>query len=94
VSGTGGAVRVDPEATERSVSALVQCALRHGGLDRVYVTVAGAQLAVAPITAASAPVVLGDDLRDLGAAVANLLIRTLGGELEVDEDVLKIRLPA
>jgi signal transduction histidine kinase len=94
VSGSGADVRVDPEATERSVSALVQCALRHGGLDRVYVTVAGAELTVAPITAASAPVVLGDDLRDLGAAVANLLIRTLGGELEVEGDVLKIRLPA
>src|SRR5213592_4359889 len=37
VEGPGGTVRVDPEATERAVSALVQCALRHGGLELVDV---------------------------------------------------------
>jgi signal transduction histidine kinase len=37
VSGDGAAVMVDPEATRRSVSALVQCALRHGGLEHVDV---------------------------------------------------------
>src|SRR5262249_8331875 len=35
VSGSGAEVSVDVDATKRSISALVQCALRHGGLDRV-----------------------------------------------------------
>ena len=92
-SGTGGAVRVDPEPTESAVTALVRCALRHGGLESVEVTATGPELAIAPITAASAPVVLGEDIRDLGAAVAVLLVRTLGGVVEIDGDTLRVRLP-
>jgi signal transduction histidine kinase len=94
VRGRGGGVRVDLEPTERAVSALVQCALRHGGLDVVHVEAQGPVLTVTPVTPASAPVVLGEDLRDLGAAVANRLIAALGGELGVENDTLRIRLPA
>jgi signal transduction histidine kinase len=93
VSGNGGAVVVDPEATKRSVAALVQCALRHGGLDRVDVVADGPELRVAPITPASAPVVLGEDLRDLGAAVAVMHVARLGGSVGVEGDILTIRLP-
>jgi len=94
VSGDGGEVTVDVEAAKRSVSALVQCALRHGGLDEVQVALDGSELRVSPITKASAPVVLGDDLRDLGAAVAVLHIDHLGGSVSVDGETLTIRLPA
>ena len=59
---------------DRGVSALVQSALRHGGLDEVEVVVRGAEIDVSPVTDSSAPVVLGDDLRDLGAAVAVRLV--------------------
>jgi signal transduction histidine kinase len=93
VSGDGGAVSVDVEATKRSVSALVQCALRHGGLDRVEVAAVGVELRVTPITPASAPVVLGEDLRDLGAAVAVMHVTWLGGSVGVEDDSLTIRLP-
>jgi len=93
VAGEGGTVRVDLEATERGVTALAQCALRHGGIDRVEVIAAGAELAIAPITPASAPVVLGEDLRDLGAAVAVLLVRALGGTIGLDGETLRVRLP-
>ena len=48
----------------------MQAALRHGGLDEVEVVVRGAEIEVSPITARPAPVVLGLELRDLGAAVA------------------------
>src|SRR5207302_806809 len=41
LSGEGREVIVDVEATKRSLSSLVQCALRHGGLDRVEVVVDG-----------------------------------------------------
>jgi signal transduction histidine kinase len=93
VSGEGGAVTVDVDAMKRSASALVQCALRHGGLDRVEVELRGPELRVVPITPSSAPVVLGEDLRDLGAAVAVMHIEQLGGSVTVDGEALTIRLP-
>ena len=94
VSGAGGVVRVDVEATERAVSALARCALRHGGLERISVAANGPELEIAPITKASAPVVLGADLRDLGAAVAVRLIDALGGSVSVEGETLVVRLPA
>jgi signal transduction histidine kinase len=91
VSGDGAEVETDPDASRRSVSALVQCALRHGGLEEVSVVADGATIRVSPITAASAPVVLGEDLRDLGAAVAVTHIRALGGSVAVEDETLTIR---
>jgi len=93
VGGEGGTVRVDLEATQRGVSALAQCALRHGGVELVDVVATGPELTIAPITPASAPVVLGEDLRDLGAAVAVRLIRALSGSVELDGETLHVRLP-
>ena len=92
VSGEGAEIQTDVEAVDRGVSALVQCTLRHGGLDEVNVVVRGAEIDVSPVTPASAPVVLGEDLRDLGAAVAVTLIRRLGGDVGVEGDTLTIRL--
>jgi signal transduction histidine kinase len=93
IGGPGGTVWVDLEPTERAVAALTRCALRHGGLERVEVRANGAELTVEPITAASAPVVLGEDLRDLGAAVAVRVIRRLGGSVSLDGETLRIELP-
>jgi K+-sensing histidine kinase KdpD len=93
VSGAGGTVRVDAEATPRAVSALARCALRHGGLESVELAAAGPELTLGPVTPASAPVLLGEDVRDLGAAVAGRLITTLGGSLQLDRETLRIRLP-
>ena len=93
VSGDGATVDTDPDAAGRSVSSLVQCALRHGGLDEVAVVADGNLLRVSPITAASAPVVLGEDLRDLGAAVAVMHVRALGGSVDVENETLTIRFP-
>jgi signal transduction histidine kinase len=92
VSGSGAGLETDAEAVERGLAALFQSALRHGGFDRVEVVVDGAEVRLSPVTTASAPVVLGDDLRDLGAAVAVRLVRRLGGTVEVDGETLKIRL--
>jgi signal transduction histidine kinase len=94
VEGSGGPVQVDPGPTERAISALVRSALRHGGLDQVSVRVRGPELDVEPITESSARVVLARDLRDLGAAVAVRLLAALDGELAVEGETLRIRLPA
>src|SRR5205807_7230489 len=94
VSGKGGVVSGDPPALERAVSALAQAALRHGGLEHVEVTPGETGVTIAPITKSSAPVVLGEDLRDLGAAAAVRLVRALGGGVELDGDTLRVSLPA
>ena len=92
VSGDGTVIETDVEALDRGVSALVRCTMRHGGLEEVSVVVRGTEIDVSPVTPASAPVVLGEDLRDLGAAVAVRLIRRLGGDVGVEGDTLTIRL--
>ena len=93
VEGEGEPVIVDAPATERALAALVRCALRHGGLERVGVRVDGRRVDVSPITPSSAPVVLGEDLRDLGAAVAVRVVRTLGGSVAVEGETLHVTLP-
>ena len=92
VSGAGVSLETDAEALERGLAALFQSALRHGGLEQVEVEVDGADVRLSPVTASAAPVVLGDDLRDLGAAVAVRLVRRLGGSVSVAGETLDIRL--
>jgi len=92
VSGRGVVVQTDVDRVDRGVSALVQAALRHGGLDEVDVVVRGPEIDVSPITPSSAPVVLGLELRDLGAAVAVRLVEFLGGAVVVEGGTLTIRL--
>lgn len=92
VEGEGASVEVDREAMQRGVSALVQAALRHGGLEQVNVRVVGPTIAISPVTPASGPVLLGEDLRDLGAAVAVLVVGAHGGSVGLDGDILSVRL--
>ena len=93
VSGEGATVSVEPDATERSLYHLARCALRHGGLTNVELEVRGEEVAVGPVTPQAAPILLGEDLRDLGAAVGVRAVRALGGSVEVDGERLRIRLP-
>ena len=93
VLGEGTEVMVDVEATQRGVSALAQAALRHGGLERIDLTVDGATLTISPVTPMSGQVLLGVELRDLGATVAGLVIRALDGSVELAGDALVVRLP-
>jgi hypothetical protein len=72
---------------------LIQAALRHGGLDEIDVAVRGAVIDVTPVTESSSRVVLGQDLRDLGAAVAVRVIERLGGSVAVEGVTLSISLP-
>jgi hypothetical protein len=92
VSGDGAEVELDRDAVERAVSSLARCALRHGGLERVQLVVSGPELTVSPVTPASAPVLLGEDLRDLGAAVAVRVVQARGGTVEIEGDALLVRL--
>jgi signal transduction histidine kinase len=93
VSGDGTEVHVDPEGTERGIAALAQAALRHGGLEEVALRVDGRTLTLTPVTTSSAPVVLGEDLRDLGAAVAVRVVHAVGGSVELAGETLTVTLP-
>ena len=93
VSGSGTGTSVEPDAAERALAALALCAVRHGGLERLEVGVDGAEIRMAPVTDDSAGVLLGEDLRDFGAAVAGRIVSALGGSVAVDGEALVVRLP-
>jgi signal transduction histidine kinase len=93
-SGGGAIAKVDRDATERALAALALASLRHGSLDRVELEASGLEVAVQPVPREAAPILLGDELRDLGAAAAVMLIEALGGDVRLDGEALRIRLPA
>jgi len=92
-SGEGAPVQVDPDAIVRSVAALVRAASRHGGVE-VGVEVRGPRVELAPVVPEAAQIVLGEELKDLGAAVAVRCVRALGGEVELDGERLVVTLPS
>ena len=92
-TGSGTNVRVDPEPVERSLAALLKAASRHGGVD-VAATVDGPRVVIEPVVAEAAPIVLGESAKDLGAAVAVRLLRSLGGEVTLEGERLVVTLPA
>ena len=93
VTGEGAEVAVDVDGVRRGISALAQAALRHGGLEQVELRVDGATILISPVTPSSGPVLLGEELRDLGAAVAVIVIRALRGSVSVNGDTLTVKLP-
>jgi signal transduction histidine kinase len=92
-TGTGATVLVDPEPVERALAAFQRAAARHGGVD-VTVAVDGRHVSFEPVTEEAAPVVPGDSAKDLGAAVAARLVRSLGGGIALDAERLTVTLPS
>jgi signal transduction histidine kinase len=93
VTGEGETVGIDPAPTEHSLAAFLTCAIRHGGCDSLACVVAGRELAIRPVTEESGAVLLGDDLRDFGAAAARIHVEALGGSVAVEDDALRLELP-
>jgi signal transduction histidine kinase len=93
VSGAGAVVAVDEDATRRALYLLARCVQRHGGLERVEIVVSGPRVSVSPLVPEAAPVVLAEDLKDLGAAVGKRTVEALGGSLSVDDERLLVSLP-
>jgi signal transduction histidine kinase len=90
--GVGTTVTVDAEAVERALADLVRAVARHGAVEPT-VRVDAAQVVVQPVDDDVADVVLADDARDLGAAVAVQLVRALGGDVTVSDMSLRVTLP-
>jgi signal transduction histidine kinase len=93
VTGAGATVLVLPDETSRALARLAKAAARHGGHDKVALEVRGVELELSPVSRSAAPVVLGQELRELSAAAAVALIEALGGSLAVENETLLIRLP-
>jgi signal transduction histidine kinase len=91
VEGRGGKVAVDQEAAEHAVHGLARCTLRHGGLERVSVAADTSAVRISPVTEAAAPVVLAQEIRDLGAAVGLRIVAALGGSAELEAETLVVR---
>jgi hypothetical protein len=89
--GEGALIETHRETLTQSLSAFALCAHRHGGVAQVTLAVSGREITVAPIGDAGA-VIVGEDLKDLGAAVAARAIRALGGSATVDGDALLVTL--
>jgi signal transduction histidine kinase len=92
VEGRGEQVEIDAGAVQRSLAALAVAAIRHGPVGRVTWRVDGRRFELSPVSDAAAPVVAGDEPKDLGALVARLVIEKLGGALELDGDTLRVRI--
>jgi signal transduction histidine kinase len=93
-SGEGANVQVDLQGTVGALAALARAALRHGSLERVELVAAGTDVSIAPVRAQAAAVVVAEDLRDLGAAVALRLLHALGCSVRLDEETLRISFAA
>ena len=93
VSGRGAEVEIDPVQSERSIAALLVAAIRHGDSERLLCEVHGPELEIRPVSEESRRILLGEDLRDFGAAAAGIHLEALGGSVAVEEDVLLVRLP-
>jgi len=91
-AGTGETITTDPPTVQRSLASLALCARRHGGVDVVNLRVDGAALTLEPVTPGAAPVILAEEMKDLGAAVAVRAIRALGGSVELAGEELRIKL--
>jgi signal transduction histidine kinase len=91
-SGTGTTVNVDPEAVAKALGSLARAAARHGGVD-VATSVDGPRVSIEPVVADAAPVVLGEQQKDLGAAVAVRLLRAVGADVALEGERLTVTLP-
>ena len=91
-SGRGSPIQVDREAVERSLASLAHAARRHGGTE-IRAVAEGERIALEPISPEAGRVLLAEELKDLGAAVAVRLLRALGGSVELEGERLWVTLP-
>jgi signal transduction histidine kinase len=91
-AGQGAQVHVDRAPAERALAALALCAARHGGVDTVELRAEGGVIRIAPVRSDAAPVITGEEAKDLGALVANLVLRALGATVRLEGETLRVDL--
>ena len=91
VGGSGTTVETDADAVGKALRSLALAALRHGPVEQVSFTVDGRLVELAPVTGAAAPVVTGEEVRDLGALVARMVLEAVGVSIALDGETLQVR---
>jgi signal transduction histidine kinase len=91
-SGSGETIETDAAAVSRGLEALAIAAARFGPVPEVTWTVDGRKLELSPVTESAAPVLMGDEIRDLGSLVARSVIEALGGSVELDGETVRVEL--
>jgi signal transduction histidine kinase len=92
VEGKGETIETDVDAVADALRSFAFAALRHGPVDRVRWSVSGRELVLSPVTPAAAPVVTGEEVRDLGSLVGGAVIEALGGSVALDGDTVRVLL--
>ncbi|HEY2778796.1 MAG TPA: histidine kinase dimerization/phospho-acceptor domain-containing protein [Gaiellaceae bacterium] len=92
VEGAGETIETDADGVASALRSLAVAALRHGPAEQVRWTVNGRELALSPVTEAAAPIVAGEEVRDLGSLVAVSVIGALGGSVELAGESLMVHL--
>lgn len=90
--GRGETIETERESVGRALESFAIAAVRHGPVERATWRVEGRSLELSPVTAAAAPVLLGDELKDLGSIVGRMAIEELGGSVAVDGEALRVEL--
>lgn len=90
--GEGAPIEVDQERATRALAALGLCASRHGGVDTVNLRAEGIEITISPITSDAVPVITGEEIKDLGALVANRFIAAVGGAVTLEGETLRVLL--
>jgi signal transduction histidine kinase len=90
--GEGARIETEHESVARALEAFAIAAVRHGPVERVAWRVDGRSLALTPVTAAAGPVLLGEELKDLGSIVGRMVIEALGGSVALDGETLRVEL--
>lgn len=93
VEGAGATVQTDPDAVGRALYHFARCILRHGALTELTLRVDGPRFAFSPVPEGAAPIVLGEELRDLGAAIGRKAVEALGGTVALGDGGLAVELP-
>jgi signal transduction histidine kinase len=93
VVGEGEDAAIDAALVGQALAAYARCALRHGGLEGVELRVEGMRYALRPVDETIGPILLGDELRDLGSAACTRILRALGGTVEVVGGALVVAPP-
>jgi signal transduction histidine kinase len=88
----GETVTVDPDPLLRALAGLARAAQRHGGIESVDIAVDARQLRIAPVEPVAAPVVMAQELKDLGAAVALRLLAAVGARVELADRALLVHI--
>jgi signal transduction histidine kinase len=94
IVGEGAPVLVEERSAARALAGLARCQIRHGELERTRLELRGPAIGFVPVDARTAAVMLGEDLRDLQAAIGARVVRALGGELSHADPELLLVFPA